>query len=46
MTDDEVDFDILNEDEKMKLYNDDFVKRQKEFRNATFKKISHVCNDS
>lgn len=45
MTDDDVDYDILNEDEKMKLYNDDFIRRQKEFRQATQKKISHVCND-
>jgi hypothetical protein len=45
MTDDDVDFDILTDEEKLKLYNDDFVGRQKEFRQATHKKISHVCND-
>ena len=29
----------------MKLYTDDFAKRQKEFTSITQKKISHVCND-
>jgi len=45
MADDEIDFDVLTDEEKMKLYNDDFVGRQKEFRQASHKKISHVCND-
>ena len=41
-----VDFDILSEDEKMKLYTDDFARRQREFTSVAQKKISHVCNDS
>tara|TARA_B110000285_G_scaffold235512_1_gene317716 strand:- start:4026 stop:4730 length:705 start_codon:yes stop_codon:yes gene_type:complete len=41
-----VDFDILTEDEKMKLYTDDFARRQTEFTTVAQKKISHVCNDS
>ena len=40
-----INFDILTEDEKLKLYTDDFAKRQKEFTAVTQKKISHVCND-
>ena len=39
------DFDTLAEDEKMKLYTDDFSSRQKEFSTVAQKKISHVCND-
>lgn len=45
MTNDDVEFDVLTEEEKLKLYYDDFTTRQREFRQATHKKISHVCND-
>ena len=40
-----INFDTLLEDEKLKLYTDDFARRQKEFATLSQKKISHVCND-
>jgi hypothetical protein len=45
MADDDIDFDVLTDEEILKLYKDDFKRRQDEFKQATHKKISHVCND-